>query len=127
MRLDELMLRRILFATLCLFFTPGSAVLSNTKERSAFKLEGTQLGESYRSFRHRYHGIKCHRRISNGTTQQELKQEWFKWIDCSIIKGVSLDGAPVLGNTDETVPVGLSAVFEYRKLVSLEFVVGIDS
>jgi len=110
-----------------LVFCLASFTKRATAEPPQFSLDGApRLGENIKQFKRIFPAARCRRRSSGEVEAHELKREWNRWFDCAVEKEVLPPWESVTVSKDDHVVVAVSAIFHDQKLVSLEYVYGVE-
>jgi hypothetical protein len=85
-------------------------------------LNGDRIRESLKKFRSLHKGAQCDLRPA-----RDSEVAGSTWIDCTLNKGVVLDGQKLLAEADSTKPFGLLASFYDNRLVQLTYTLDLAS
>jgi hypothetical protein len=85
-------------------------------------LNGDRIRESLKKFRSLHKGAQCDLRPA-----RDSEVAGSAWIDCTLNKGVVLDGQKLLAEADSTKPFGLLASFYDNRLVQLTYTLDLAS
>jgi hypothetical protein len=85
-------------------------------------LNGDRIRESLKRFRSLHKGAQCGQRPA-----QDSEVAGSPWIDCTLNKGIVLDGQKLLAEADSTKPFGLLASFYENRLVELTYTLDLAS
>ena len=114
-------------ALLLLLLCVASFTQCAMAEPSPFLLDSApRLGDSIKQFKRIFPAAHCRRRSSGEVDERELKREWNRWIDCAVEKEVFAYGKSVSVSNDAHTVVAVNATFRDQRLVSLEYVYGLE-
>jgi hypothetical protein len=117
----------LVLAAIVAFSLTGATEARETPRLRIRRLNEDQLGESLSRFRSLHRKARCTRRPNESSDEHSLKRDWLKWVDCGLEEGVNFEGHELLAEVSPTLPFGVFASFNSKRLVELTYTLSITS